>query len=74
MKPDGPVNVRGQQRLAGVFDFVLEPTGKHAVASVKHCSILALSVLCSASSKGQARKERVFSARKGAEERDVCYG
>ena len=42
-----------------------------AVASVKHCSILALVVLCSPLT-GELSADTI--ARRGAEERDVCHG
>ena len=41
---------------------------------MKHCSILALSVLCSAQSGGEEQGSCRGLMRKGAEERDVCHG
>jgi hypothetical protein len=41
---------------------------------MKHCSILALSVLCLAQADGEEKGIRRGLLRKGAEERDVCHG
>jgi len=46
------------------------PLEKKLVASVKHCSILALAVLYFRLS----REDGVCSLRRGAKERDVCHG
>src|SRR5690242_18495897 len=48
------------------------PLEKVAVASVKHCSILAFVVLCLPLTPASFWPTQ--SARRGAEERDVCHG
>jgi len=52
----------------------LYPLENNSVASVKHCSILALGVLCSPQSDGEGKCASRGLMRKGAEERDVCHG
>jgi hypothetical protein len=44
------------------------------VAGMKHCSILAFNVLCSAQTGGREKPFGRGLVRKGAEESDVCYG
>lgn len=52
--------------------FDLHPPEITAVARMKHCSILALSVLCSQAY--QADGVLSMNVKIGAEERDVCHG
>ncbi len=69
--PDGPMQ-RGLPQRAGEFPESSNPLENSSVACMKHCSILALGVLCSQAY--QADGVLSMNAKKGAEERDVCHG
>jgi hypothetical protein len=52
----------------------LHPLENNVVASMKHCSILAFIVVCSAQSGGKEKGSGRGLVRKGVEESDVCDG
>ena len=70
----GSINLNGAERAAAARGKSFpkpHPLKKMSVASVKHCSILALYVLCSPLT---GELLAYTTARRGAEERDVCHG